>query len=377
MPIALCFGTFAWSFVYVSLPFYIERLNPGDPVSTLRWTGWILGVTPLLTVAIAPVWGRLAGDRNPKWFYVAVQSLQGLAFLGMALARSLSELFLARLVLGLFGASSTFAFIIAGRAASPDAVRREVAAVQGMMTVGQIMGPLAGAIAAEQLGFRGSFVLGALILWGCAGLVGSAAAAPPAPAETPRKGRALAWRQVAAACVLVLGGSVEVMFLPSILPAVLPALGVRPADTLLVGGAVVFASGIAAALGSLLVPRLSRIASDRTLIVWLLVVSSLLLASLAPLTSVWAFGLVRCLQMLCVAPLFPIVVTRIAQLGRGEVIGMVNAARIGAAFVGPVVATTVLASTSTTVVYLLLAALGLACVPFALDRPSGGREARA
>ena len=47
LPVALFFGTFAWSFVYVSLPFYIQRLSTVDPVSTLRWTGWILGISAL------------------------------------------------------------------------------------------------------------------------------------------------------------------------------------------------------------------------------------------------------------------------------------------------------------------------------------------
>ena len=46
VPLALFLGTFAWSFAYVSLSFYIQRLSGGDTVTTLRWTGWILGVTP-------------------------------------------------------------------------------------------------------------------------------------------------------------------------------------------------------------------------------------------------------------------------------------------------------------------------------------------
>ena len=164
MPLALFFGTFAWSFVYVSLPFYIQRLSGGDTATTLRWTGWILGLTPLVTVVRAP--------------------------------------------------------------------------------------------------------------------------------------------------------------------------------------------GVA------------RAVSDRSAIVWFLVASSALLVCLAPLTSVWAFG-VRFVQVLCVAPRFPTVVTGIAQQAGGEAIGMVSGARIAAGFVGLVPATTVLASTSPAALYVLLALLGLPCVPCA------------
>lgn len=52
-------GTFAWSFVHVSLPFYIHAMSPIDASTTLRWTGWILGIGPLITVVTAPISGRL------------------------------------------------------------------------------------------------------------------------------------------------------------------------------------------------------------------------------------------------------------------------------------------------------------------------------
>ena len=77
------FGTFAWSFVYVSLPFHIQRMSAWEPSATLRWTGWILGISPLVTVATVPLWGRFAGQGDPKRFYVVVEMLQGTAFFGM------------------------------------------------------------------------------------------------------------------------------------------------------------------------------------------------------------------------------------------------------------------------------------------------------
>jgi hypothetical protein len=46
----------------------------------------------------------------------------------------------------------------------------------------------------------------------------------------------------------------------------------------------------------------------------------------------------------------------------------INSARIGAAFIGPVLATTVLAMAPPWVLYLALAGLGLAAVPVAMWR---------
>jgi hypothetical protein len=89
-----------------------------------------------------------------------------------------------------------------------------------------------------------------------------------------------------------------------------------------------------------------------------------------------SFGVVRFLQVLCVAPVFPLAVARIAQGGGGEAIGLVNSSRIAAAFVGPVVATTLLAWGPPAVLYVLLAVPGLACLPL-LRLPRASRAGTA
>jgi MFS transporter, DHA1 family, multidrug resistance protein len=378
LPLAMFFGTFSWSFVYISLPFHIQRISTWDEVSTLAWSGWILGIPNLVTVAAAPFWGGLAERRNPKRLYVMAQTLQGVAFLGMAVARTLPELLVVRVVLGFIGASSTFAFVSAGRNADPAEVRRQVGAVQSAMTVGQVIGPLVGAIAAARLGFRESFVVGAAILFGCGALarwglgdlgdVGRRRIAA-APAR---------WREVLLVSVIVLGGSAQVFFLTSILPQILPPLGVPDDRTLEVGGLLIFASGVAAALGSMLASRLGDLLPERRLIPALLAASSLFVLALAAVRSVWPFGILRFFQVICIAPVFPIVVGRVAHSAGGRAIGVINSARIGAAFLGPVIATSLLAWTTAPAVYVAIALMGLVCVPLAGRRLAPGRvEGRA
>src|SRR5262249_27581465 len=58
-------------------------------------------------------------------------------------------------------------------------------------------------------------------------------------------------------------------------------------------------------------------------------------------------------------------------------IGIVNSARIAASFVGPVVATSVLAVAAPAVVYGLLAAGGAACLPLVALRGPADRRATA
>lgn len=367
------FGSFAWSFVFVSLPFHIQRVSTLDATATLRWTGWIVGITSLVTVLTAPIWGRYAARGNPKACYVAVEALQGVGFFVMALARTLPELFFARLILGAMGAASTLGFIMVGRGAEGAQVRTRVAVLQSSMTVGQVMGPLFGAIAAARLGIRGSFILGGTILIACAALVHYAVPRPPDARQADAASRPVRAREVAAVTLVVLGGSIQVFYFTSILPHVLPGLGVEAERTLEVGGVLIFVSGVAAALGALAVPRLGELFPERRLIGGLLIASSISVAALAMVGSVWPYGSLRFLQVLSIAPVFPLVVSRVVQHAGGSAIGVINAARIGAGFIGPVAATSLLAWTSPAVVYCLLASIGLACVPLVRLREAGAR----
>jgi DHA1 family multidrug resistance protein-like MFS transporter len=380
LTIAMFVGTVAWQFVYVTLPFHVHAISPYDGPSTLRWTGWILGIPSLVTVATAPFWGRWAERGDPKRLYVVVEMLQGAAFVAMAVARTLPELFVVRAVLGLFGAASTFAFVIAGRAPRTSDVRRHVAAAQSAMTIGQVLGPLAGALVAARLGFRPSFAVGAAMLVGCGLLVRWGVPTPPPRADARRGGRRASLREVAVAFTIILGGSAQVFFLPAILPHVVRDLGVDAEDTLTVSGFIISASGVAAALGSLAAPRLAEVVSERRLVATLLAASAALLLGLALAGSVASYGALRFFQVLVIAPVFPIIVARIAQRASGQAIGVVNSARIAAAFVGPVIATSLLSRAAAPAVYLVLATIALACVPLTVRRTrrgfQGGEELR-
>src|SRR5260370_404523 len=157
LPASMLIGTFAWSFIYVSLPFHIQKMSTLDPASALRWTGWILGISPLITVITAPISGRL--------------------------------------------------------------------------------------------GFQLSFILGAFMLWGCSALV-SWGVPTGKPRDAAAAGtRTTSLRELVTVSLVVLAGSTQIFFLTSILPQILPPLGVAPESTLEVGGFLIFATGIAASLG--------------------------------------------------------------------------------------------------------------------------------
>jgi len=373
LTISMFLGSFAWSFAFISLPFYIQAISPYDPATTLRWAGWILGISSLVTVLTSPAWGRVGERGDPRTQYLVVQLFQGVAFMGMAIAHTLPQLLLARLVLGAMGAGSTLAFIMAGRQSDPREVRREVAAVQLAMTLGQVLGPLGGAMAAARVGFRPSFVLGGVILLGSAAFVHWGVRRPASLARPRVEPARMRWRDLVTPVALVLAVSNQLFFLTAVLPQVLPGLGVVPERVVEVGGLLVFVSAVAAALGALVTPRLAALLPEGTLIAVLLVSSGLLMSAMALPHSAWGYSAVRFLQVLCAAPIFPLVVARAAHQGSGGVIGVINSARIGGSFIGPVLATSILSVSSPAVLYVTLGLACLACVPLALGRGTARR----
>jgi DHA1 family multidrug resistance protein-like MFS transporter len=364
-------GSFAWSFAFISLPFYVEAISPYDPATTLRWTGWILGISSLVTVVTSPAWGRIGERGDARAQYVMVQVFQGVAFMGMAIAHTLPQLLVARLILGAMGAASTLAFLIAGRRGTPLEVRNEVAAVQLAMTTGQVLGPLGGALVASRLGFRISFVVGGLILLGSAAFVHWGVRIAPGLTRPPLQVTPVKWLDLVTPVALVLAVSNQLFFLTAVLPEVLPGLGVPPNDVVEVGGLVVFVSAVAAGVGALMTPRLAELWPERRLMAGLLVASGALMALMALPSGAWGYSAVRFLQVMCAAPIFPLVVARTAQLGSGGAIGVINSARIGGSFIGPVVATSILSVSSPAALYVTLGLASVACVPLAFQRERG------
>jgi DHA1 family multidrug resistance protein-like MFS transporter len=361
MLVAVMFlGSLAWSFVFVALPFQVERLSTSGPAGTLAWTGWILGVSSLAAVVAGPIWARYGERTDPKAACVLVQTLQALGFLATGLAHSVIELFIARLLLGAVGSFSTLAFVIVGRESDPMTMRRRLGAIQSALVLGTVVGPLPGAVAAARLGFRLTYIAGAVVLVISAALLQWGMPSPPPPPREAAAGRRMPTRDIALAAGLVLLASSQETFLVAALPSVLPGLGVGVDDLVEAGGLLIFVAGAAAALGGLAAPVLAEQISERRLLVGLLVASSVALALLGTTRSFWAFVALRGVQSLAIAPFFPLMVAQVARRADASSIGIVNAARVGSGFLGPLVATVLLATGSPGLLYATLGAAGIA-----------------
>lgn len=235
--------------------------------------------------------------------------------------------------------------------------------MQSALTLGILMAPLAGALVAAHFGYAVAFVVSGACLW-VSGAVVALGAPKPGGAGSGKKTRGeQSWRGLVFVCALVLIAYSQVLFLNSVMPHLLPALGVSPERSLEFGGWLLFASGVAISLGALAAPFLSARLGERRMIELCLAGSSPTLIALP--STLWGFVAVWLLHVLFVAPILPAITARLAQNNEGQSIAFVQSSRVAANFLGPVIATTLLSVMSATGVFVALAVLGLASIPLA------------
>jgi MFS family permease len=366
---------FALNFMFVFLPFYIRSVSPMDEADTLRWTGLILGAAAATATFGSAFWGSLSDRYSPKGLFERGMISHAILVLVMAFTTDVRLLLVIRLIQGFLGGISTIGLIIVS-AITPDAqLARRMGSYQSALTLGQIFGPPVGALGAEMLGFRGSFLASGVALFGiCLYVHLALPRIPPRPRKTG--GEVVPRRQILMAWAISLVATMHIVFLPSILPAILREFGIPESQRLLYAGVIVFAYGVASAAGSYGFSRLaSRVPVGRLV----------LLAALGAAgcqvglwfgSDVVTFTLIRMAQTGCAAGIFPLILAQVASRSRGSTIGFINTARFAGMALGPVTATFVLAHADLFTLYLILAvALALAAAGHALGSPSQQQDA--
>jgi len=346
---------FALNFMFVFLPFYVQAISPLDEAATLRWTGLIVGAASAMATFGSAFWGNLTDRFSPKGLFergiLSHVILVGL----MGFVTDLRLLLGIRILQGFLGGISTIGLIIVLAVSTEDQLPRRMGMYQSALTLGQIFSPPLGAMAAATFGFRGAFLASSLMLlaifgfcqWGLSPL-------PPLPRRPasdrpPRRHLWLAWG-------VAFAGTVQIVFLPSILPTILRDFHIPESQRLVTAGTIVFAYGASAAAGSYSLSRLARRFPPERLVLASALGASvfqvLLFAGAGPIP----FTLIRMAQTALAAGIFPLILAQIAARSQGATIGIINTARFAGNAAGPVIATFVLAHSDLLSLYLILGA---------------------
>jgi MFS transporter, DHA1 family, multidrug resistance protein len=177
------------------LPLFVKELGVTNPAEIAVWSGVLMAVTPGLAGLLGPLWGRLADRVGRK--LMMVRSLAGfiVTIAAMGLVTSVSQLFVARLVQGIFAGFSVMAMALASVSCPRDKVPVAIGRVQSAQLLSAAVGPAAGGYVASHFGIRYAFFVTAGL---CAvALIGLMVLfKEERPEEVTRRAAPLAFREV-------------------------------------------------------------------------------------------------------------------------------------------------------------------------------------
>ncbi len=358
--IAQCAAAFSYNFVDVFLPFYIFEISPYPRAETLIWVGVIVGLNGLCLTVTSPIWGSLAHRWSPKKLFLRAQITHTILYGLMAFTSDLHILFLLRLLQGIFGGVSTIGIILVSSSSSREKLSSNMGLFQSFMTVGQLLGPPLGTLAAAAFGFKYSFLCGSAALFvGTLFCQLKVADVPILPKPSESRKKASFDRRFFAGWFVCFMVQVQISFLPSILPKVLEGFNIYSTQALKLAGVVVMFYTGTTALGTFLWPRLSNRIGLFRLITWLLAIGGVCQALLSFAHGIIDFTAIRMLQTGFSAAVMALVITIFAGEQKGSIIGFLNASRFAGAAAGPMIATSMLAFSGATNLYCLISFLTL------------------
>lgn len=157
---AVVFVVFAgFAFVIPFLPLFVRELGVVEPQAVALWAGVLIGVSPLLAGAMAPLWGRWADRHGPRRMAVLALSAYVAALLATAAVRDVWQLLAARVGVGLFGGLGPLGLAMATAAGPREETGRAVGLIQAAQILSAAVGPFTGGWLADRIGIRATFVV--------------------------------------------------------------------------------------------------------------------------------------------------------------------------------------------------------------------------
>lgn len=264
--LAVAVTHFGFDFSQPFFPLYVRFLGVTDLGEAALWSGLIIGITPLITGLLAPIWGAVADRYGRK--KLVIRALLSISFLAtaVAVAPNVWWAFGARLAMGLVGGFTPAAMALAIGSVPRERVGQAVGMMQAAQFLPLALGPLIGGPLADTVGLRWNFFLTAMVA-----VVGTLVLAvlftePPAgPSASPAQtGLGSGWLALLVAPAFATAAAALMMAqfadrsLPPILPLFLASLA-PPAGALgTITGLVISAGAVAAAVSSWAYGRYAR-----------------------------------------------------------------------------------------------------------------------
>lgn len=353
-------NAFSNNFVKIFLPFYILKISPYPLPYTLLWIGAIIGSSSLCSAATSTFWGSLTHRFNPKLLYLRGIMINLVATLLMGFTTNLYLLLLLRILQGLVSGTSTIGLIIVSSSSSKEKLSSDIGFFQSSMTLGQLVGPLLGSFAVVMLGYQGAFISASAVLFSsfifCYLYVIDV---PQLPKKEGTLGGITMDKRIIIGWMLCSTASIQLTFLPSVLPSVFEAFKIEQTLALKLAGTVVMLYTATAMIGTYVLSWLSKKVGLYRMITLLFFFGILLQSMLALSRGIVDFTVIRMVQTGLIAAIFPLIISIFAGESKGGVIGFLNSARFMGNALGPIIATSILAFSNLTSLYFFISGMTL------------------
>ena len=351
---------FSYNYVMVFMPFFIYRITPYSPEETLIWIGWIMGSANLVVAISSIFWSTLTSRFSPKWLYLIGMLIQIVLFSSMGFTSNLHILLLLRILQGIFGGISTIGLIIISSSSPREKIPADIGFFQAFITLGHLLGPPTGALAASALGYQGALLsssaLLVVVLLFCYVYLNHV---PLQPRGERLFGRTMINRRTVTGWMVSFTVTAQLLFMPSILPDVLEGFDIEKPAALNWAGGLIMCYTATAISGTFLFSRLSGKIGRNRMIVSLVLLGTLFQILLSLSRGVLDFTIIRMLQTGFIAAASPLVISIFAAESKGGAIGFLNSSRFAGGALGPILATYILAQFNLTTLYLFISGLTL------------------
>jgi DHA1 family multidrug resistance protein-like MFS transporter len=347
-----CFAV-GMNIVISFMPFYILDISKYSPTRTMVWIGLIMGLNSFVMAAVAPFWGSLTAKYSPKLLYERVFLISGVITLLMGFTQSLPLILALRIIQGVLGGASTIGLFMVSRLSLREKLAGNLSLFQNSITAGQLLAPPVGAYVVVHMGYAAPFILSAALI-AVSLLLCHLYVSGIAPKQEEIESKTSYNKQVIFGWVLSFIATVNLTFLPSILPNVLAGFSLKGNDALKAAGFIMMGYTATAILGNYLISNLTPLAKIKKTIVAACLFSafSQIIMYFAP--GVFSFAAVRMLQTGAIAAVISLVMAEFAGGGGGAKIGFLNSARFAGNGAGPLLATFVLARANLLTLYIVI-----------------------
>jgi MFS transporter, DHA1 family, multidrug resistance protein len=355
------FGTaFSFNFVMVFLPFVVYDISPYSSKVTLIWMGFIMAAPNFAAALASPFWGSLASRHSAKTIFMGGLLSHAIIVFLMGFVSSLPLLLGFRIIQGIFGGISTVGLIIVSSSSSREWAPRDIGLFQNAVTLGQLSGPPLGALAATSLGYKGAFISASGLVFITLAFCYYYVRGVPIQEERSSlmKGDRVT-RKLIVKWGVCFVSTIQLMFLPSVLPDVFRGFHVKQNIAINLAGLVVMLYTAAAMAGTYLLCRLAVKVTSQRLILILCFVGTLFQFSLLAAPEILSFVAFRMLQTAMIAAVIPLVFSSCTSESDGWTIGFLNSSRFAGNALGPMIATFVLAFSNLDLLYVCLGSMGL------------------